>query len=342
MQALHKSYVLESSGSSGSAGCSLPDGRELFLFTASSDPALATAAGAKVHATLARTLHMMVGVGRDAWVDNVSRKVSHHSGWLSLMDTYKMLRPAPVKRAALTLGQMGKQYEVIPFDVNVHGPLFAAAHVAQQHLNTIKPPCTIANWASATGGDLKKELESRGHHLPRAKTDGYTLRWTMRAHLVTEMRVAGITSLSNSGRITPRSFAELFPDQNGWICAWGEHHSDIKSLFHELSYTGPPELFSMYACLFGDESVMHTPVETLAQNENRLRVMREAYMASYGLAPHPAVLLRELADHSFHLAGSSGSSRSAAAARVRPLARPRASAKRASLLARPAAKRLKA
>jgi hypothetical protein len=80
--------------------------------------------------------------------------------------------------------------------------LFAAALVAQQHVNTMKPQRALAHWASRTGGHFKEELESRGHHLPSAKADGCMMRWARHAHLVTEMRVAGIAGLSVTSNIS--------------------------------------------------------------------------------------------------------------------------------------------
>ena len=68
-------------------------------------------------------------------------------------------------------------------------------------------------------------------------------------------------------------------------------------MFKDLEYSGPPELFSMYACLFGDDLVMSIPTDVLTQNEERLRLMRHTYMTSFGQSPHPTVLLSELRSH---------------------------------------------
>jgi len=47
----------------------------------------------------------------------------------------------------------------------------------------------------------------------------------------------------------------MFPDQRCWILRLARHrnrHMQVADLFKECGFCGPPELLSMFTCLFGD------------------------------------------------------------------------------------------
>lgn len=297
MHAVHKAFIMHNIQAASSESAVSPKGAEIFLHTASNDKTLSDAAAFACHSALSRAIKMMVGDHRAVWAENIGRNVSHHSGWLALMHQFKMLKAHRGPReSALSLGQSGGKYQIIPYDQQVHPKLFASAHCTQLHLNTIRPPHTVSEWASVSGETFTKELETRGLSMPSFACDGYTTRWTLRAHMVAEMRVAGITSL-DVGKVSLEEFSSLFPDQNKWIQVMAGKHTGVESFFREMDYKGPAELFSMYACLFGDEVVQRTPLQVMRKHVDQLCSIKEAYAACFGMSPHPAVLVRELAEH---------------------------------------------
>jgi hypothetical protein len=80
------------------------------------------------------------------------------------------------------------------------------------------------------------------------------------------------------------------PDQSGWVSrmarvSGGKSRMTTGQMFHIVNYRGPPELFSMWACLCGTVD----PKKVLGQ-ERRLRSLCDAFHNTHGWRPHPVVL----------------------------------------------------
>jgi hypothetical protein len=56
-------------------------------------------------------------------------------------------------------------------------------------------------------------------------------------------------------------------------------------------YTAPPELFTMYACLFADAAVQKVSTNWLLSNEAVLHSTCVSYAREHGFPPHPGVLM---------------------------------------------------
>ena len=67
-------------------------------------------------------------------------------------------------------------------------------------------------------------------------------------------------------------------------------------------YRAPAELFTMFACLFSDarvqEIIQALPKDWLSKHTAGLRASLENYCLKHGVAPHPAVLLKDFLDSS--------------------------------------------
>lgn len=122
----------------------------------------------------------------------------------------------------------------------------------------------------------------------------YTPMWTLRAITISRMRSAGIPSL-NLDSCKVSKFAKFFPDQTSSFSRFRDSKASLKKsckdFFKELGYTGPPELWAMYACLFQDKTVMKVSTAWLAANRDRLKEYRVQYKREHGQNPVPAVLL---------------------------------------------------
>lgn len=312
MHAVHKSFMAVCA-TSGLVKCDGLDvkAEQLFLCLADSSSKLATAANKLMHQVLTQAIETMVSQDRRTWSANTSRHVAHHSGWLALMGVggYKMLEvvnemmkrsPRGQRRQrVIELGATGKQYVITPFSPELHGPLFNAAHVVQQLINSCPPPRSLADWATITDPTtgLYKEMVARRAKLPKLSSDGYGFLWAIRAHLIVVMRANGIEQLEMDPKFTTSAFARMFPDQSHWIRAWGNSGKNVGWLFKKMEYAEAPELFSMYACLFSDDQVINVSPEFLRENLGRLQLLRQTCKTSYGQNPHPAVLLSELRAH---------------------------------------------
>lgn len=86
-------------------------------------------------------------------------------------------------------------------------------------------------------------------------------------------------------------FSRMFPDESNWIrrLAAEVHAEYAGELFSKLQYVGPPELFSMFACLYlSTDVVAHADV--WAGGVERFAELVAEYSRRHGQPPHPNVL----------------------------------------------------
>ena len=91
------------------------------------------------------------------------------------------------------------------------------------------------------------------------------------------------------------SLADNFPDQKQQVMALCGGKSRLRrkvtDVFKELEYSGAPELFTMWACLFADASVTQMSLEWLRNNRQRLQKACYEFRCKHGFSPHPGVLI---------------------------------------------------
>ena len=110
--------------------------------------------------------------------------------------------------------------------------------------------------------------------------------------MISKMRHAGVRRLRMAG-MTAAQFQSMFPDQGAWI-KHATSRAGVKSALESLGYDGPPELYSMYACMFHDPSChMHTDVLSEVKIV-QARGLIKCYVDEHGMMPHPAILLQQL------------------------------------------------
>jgi hypothetical protein len=118
----------------------------------------------------------------------------------------------------------------------------------------------------------------------------YTTHWVCRAFLFALTGATGTIQL-DSGSVGVRMLSRMAPDQRQWL--WrltgveGTKRMSIDKLFALVKYSGPIELFSMWACLCSGISS--------AQVVGREQVLRDkctAFQQQHGWSPHPAVLVQ--------------------------------------------------
>ena len=95
------------------------------------------------------------------------------------------------------------------------------------------------------------------------------------------------------GTLSIPRFLAVFPDHGGWCQRFlGRGGArTLARLFEVVRYDGPPELFSMHACLFADTALLKVDPQWVEGHVQILRAEAERYRACYGFHPHPAVLL---------------------------------------------------
>jgi len=194
-----------------------------------------------------------------SWTQNVGRKNCHHSGLIMFFwKALGFLRPARKhdgKEDVVRLGLQQRRFRVCKLDPALRTKLESLDAFGQALLRAV-PPKTAEQWEEEVA---KLQLALKGPPRVAGFSNGdssYRSLWLIRCVLIWKMRAAGISHLrAPACAITVRRFAALFPDQRGWILRLARprhQHMQVGELFKALSYRGPPELFSMFTCLFGD------------------------------------------------------------------------------------------
>ena len=101
---------------------------------------------------------------------------------------------------------------------------------------------------------------------------------------------AGLAAFTGAERIA--RFFRLFPDQSEWVrkLAAEVKAERVQELFARIRYVDPPELFTMYACLYLCSPVVHN-AKVFASSAQRCPALVAEYTREHGQPPHPVVLL---------------------------------------------------
>ena len=89
---------------------------------------------------------------------------------------------------------------------------------------------------------------------------------------------------------------DMAPDQRQHIDKLRDDITSAIELFKLLGYDGPPELFSMYSCIFLAKGSEKWDATWVSERVDRLIKFREMMVAQDGMEPHTLVLLQEFWD----------------------------------------------
>ena len=227
----------------------------------------------------------------DAWSDNTSIGVAHHSGWLPLLQRLgfltKAARSSTPRQHVLRLGKLQQTYKVATLSPRL-------AKKLQQLLDldrlAIKPPRTWRDWLVALDELLKtfKSCPALTGPLP-----GYSQLWLARSYMFLLRQGLPRSTLRCDG-MSRGDLARMAPDQSHWI-EWLCRRRGVAKALQHVSYKGPLELFSMKHCLYANRSLTWSMAH-VTQHRSLLKKLLHAYTVQHGIAPHPAVLQR-LATH---------------------------------------------
>ena len=122
----------------------------------------------------------------------------------------------------------------------------------------------------------------------QANAATYFEAWLIRSLMIPWMRAANVKRLKVTNSLTAQQFRSMFPDQGEWIsCVTAR--CGIRLAMKTVGYDGPPELFTMWACLFQDRSC-HGRTFSSAMWQNASILLKQ-YVSEHGQVPHPAVLM---------------------------------------------------
>ena len=160
-------------------------------------------------------------------------------------------------------------------------------------LSALGTPTTCERWCR----DVSKASENAlALGLQRVVELPYSWPWLVRVCLLVNMRYAGVAKLSMPTGFTLAQLRSLGPDMHAWIDKLGHGLASAKQLFTETGYDGPPELWSMYSCLFFSTGWERCGGPWVVQHQEQIIRTREALQAKLGFPPHPVRLLQAVLD----------------------------------------------
>ena len=225
------------------------------------------------------------------WQTHVNKNVYHHSGWLPMLQInlpmlQKMTGKARTGSGVLTLGTMGQQYKLLPFSKKfcVAFDRFRRTGVI---IKDLRAPRSCQEWSCIV---TKARQDAIKQGLRTVIQMDYSWQWLLRTQLFCIVRSAGVKRMACKD-VTMKVLGSMAPDQQKHLKALSEHMVDAKDLFAEVGYDGPPELFSMYCCIFlGKKALMYDP-EWVLENRQSLQQSREAFATKWLIPPHPVCML---------------------------------------------------
>ena len=232
------------------------------------------------------------------WTSNCGRNVSQHMGPHNVAKRLRLLDPVPANatcKGGVYLLASGRPYKKRKLDAMA---LQAVAHHAElgKAMAKMKAPRTLKDWH-----DQYHYLAEACSHVPGISHEAkYHAPWFIRTWLKMLMERDGVSELS-IGSATPQDFDKLWPDAGGHARRLLGGYDTVYQAFAHLQYDGPPELFTMYCCLFGAPEVVRVVTAKantwLSDQRPTLRKLRSEYERLHGQPPCPSVLLLQCAKH---------------------------------------------
>ena len=233
----------------------------------------------------------------EVWQKHVNRNVTHHAGWLPLVQTaLPLIRKVSVKGSGvkgsgvkgsgvLVLGSTGQLYKPLPFSAKFTRAYEELRKVGEI-LQTLPRVKSSSEWATAV---QQATANAKKAGVGRIVDRRYMWPWLIRLQLLAVMRTGGIKRLSDDG-LSVAELSAMAPDMKGHVTDLAEHRAGVKELFETVGYDGPPELFSMYCCIFLSASA-GVDVGDIEARLAQLVSAREEFTTKWGIPPHPALLL---------------------------------------------------
>lgn len=247
-----------------------------------------TAVAQDLHRLLVAACHAMTARSDEEkayWVRHVNRNVSHHAGWLPLMQRMGILsKTTRQDKNRLVFGDPNKYYKILPFSKKLVRDLVALSAM-QQVLLATSPPRTLDEWVE--GFRIFKKAAPK-----RDKSESYSFLWTFRAAMIAERAAAGYKKLGYSDKNTTDDISDAFPDQKEWVTYFSPRAVQLGEFLRQLGYKDSIEYLTCDLCiLMPVADRLSTDVGGRDPWVKRCRSSQdEALHRSCGEQAHPAVV----------------------------------------------------
>jgi hypothetical protein len=217
--------------------------------------------------------------------------VGHNSLWYSGFKLWARDRLKVVAAGRGEATSVPSKKELV--DAGVYAKL-RLCHAAGQCLHKSSIPRSIGQYQNLVTS-LRSELSNI--HPPGLNSDGdYSIPWIIRSHVFAELRSRGISKL-NLDDTSLGEIRNVFPDSKDWLGKFARKKglASFAEICHELEFKHPPELLTMYCCLFSENTVMSIAPASLAKHIAALRRARRSATVATGVVPVPALLVKRVA-----------------------------------------------
>ena len=251
------------------------------------------------HTCLQKVLRRMAAVGvrktLDAWATNIGKNVSYHSGWLATCQNFKVIKKVGKTATGsdvLVLGKNRGRYKLLPYNAKSFGRVFKRNELLGSILQNMPTPKSTSEWLAAITS-AKTDAEKRKFNW---KSLSYLWPWILRSHMIAQTRAKGVHAMTYPNQFRCSELEAMAPDQKKHITKLKDDITSVRVLFDLLGYNGPPELFSMYTCIFLAKGSGQWDPTWVSNRVGRLIKHRELMLARDGVQPHPLILLEEFWD----------------------------------------------
>ena len=138
-----------------------------------------------------------------------------------------------------------------------------------------------------------QSLLSKANPVGLNKESNYSIPWVIRSHFFAELRSRGIPALKMDDT-SVQDILRCFPDSSGWLMELWQKKGlqTLKDVCDHLNYNHPPELLTMYMCIFGEKSILQEDLSTLKKKSALLKRTRVKGFRASGVVAVPAVLIK--------------------------------------------------
>jgi hypothetical protein len=138
-----------------------------------------------------------------------------------------------------------------------------------------------------------QSLLSKANPVGLNKDSNYSIPWVIRSHFFAELRSRGIPALKMDDT-SVQDILRCFPDSSGWLMELWQKKGlqTLKDVCDHLNYNHPPELLTMYMCIFGEKSILQEDLSTLKKKSALLKRTRVKGFRASGVVAVPAVLIK--------------------------------------------------
>ena len=224
---------------------------------------------------------------------HLNTRVAHHSGWLMLCQSLRVIIADTAGSAHY--GDLTRKYSYPAFSAAAANAI-KILHRCQTVLSLYDAPADAKSYKDTVAkmnDSLNCLLENIG---TMGDPESYKFLWNVRLTIMGARFTAGISDFRVPKNMSVGTFKCMFPDQNNYLGRWAGYLKvrTIKTLAKSLKYTGKLHLLSMYSCLLMDARIRVYKATTLRSKRVKRAIGRakaKCRCRVNGHEGHPAVVV---------------------------------------------------